>query len=280
VLLRPLTAAEVTAGGQAGGPAGCGPEAALTAARPHVEPGGSVSALLTVTNPCATPVSSVVAAIDAPDGWTATPASVPLGAIGAGKSASAQVTIARPAGGPNGERLIMAGVRAVTSGGSEVLTSAALTVIADPASPHGTAKVSDLEFLSARNGWGPVERNLSNGEQQAGDGRPLAVGGTVYPHGLGVHADSSVQLFLGGNCSRFTASVGLDDEAGDDGSAVFEMWADGVRVWGSPAQTGSGGPLDVDVPVTGATVLELRVTDAGDGNAHDHADWAIATLTC
>jgi NPCBM/NEW2 domain len=72
--------------------------------------------------------------------------------------------------------------------------------------------VSDLSFVSSSNGWGPVERDTSNGEQAAGDGHPITIRGTVYAKGLGVHADSDVAFFLGGNCSRFTATVGIDDE--------------------------------------------------------------------
>ena len=43
---------------------------------------------------------------------------------------------------------------------------------------------------------------------------------------------------------------------------------------------GAAGPVPLDIDVTGAQVLRLRVTDAGDGNALDHADWAAATLSC
>jgi beta-galactosidase len=34
------------------------------------------------------------------------------------------------------------------------------------------------------------------------------------------------------------------------------------------------------VDVTGGALLELRVTDGGDGNGGDHADWAAARLAC
>src|SRR5205085_12704987 len=36
----------------------------------------------------------------------------------------------------------------------------------------------------------------------------------------------------------------------------------------------------VSVPLSGVTTLRLVVTDAGNGNAFDHADWADAKLTC
>lgn len=37
--------------------------------------------------------------------------------------------------------------------------------------------VCDIPFLSASNGWGPVERDTSNGEQQPGDGHPITLNG-------------------------------------------------------------------------------------------------------
>ncbi|CAM5512618.1 hypothetical protein SALBM217S_01786 [Streptomyces griseoloalbus] len=43
----------------------------------------------------------------------------------------------------------------------------------------GVTYVSDLPFTSASNGWGPVERDGSNGETDPGDGGPLALAGTV-----------------------------------------------------------------------------------------------------
>ena len=38
------------------------------------------------------------------------------------------------------------------------------------------------------------------------------------------------------------------------------------------------GPLVADV--TGLSSVSLVVTDAGDGNANDHADWGNARLAC
>ena len=39
-------------------------------------------------------------------------------------------------------------------------------------------------------------------------------------------------------------------------------------------------PQPIDVDVTGAQYLTLATDDAGDTNAHDHADWADAKLVC
>src|SRR5205823_4578457 len=113
-----------------------------------------------------------------------------------------------------------------------------------------------------------------------GDGRPLTIGGVIYDKGLGVHPDSTVEVFLGGRCARLSASIGVDDEVGAAGSVTFEVATDGTPRYTSPTLTGTADPAPLDIDVTGAQILRLRVTDAGDGNAFDHADWAAATLSC
>src|SRR5262249_6254676 len=63
--------------------------------------------------------------------------------------------------------------------------------------PSGTVTyLSDLAWTSVTNGWGPAERDMSNGEQAAGDGRTLSLRGTTYAKGLGVHALSDISYNL------------------------------------------------------------------------------------
>ncbi|MGW4163604.1 NPCBM/NEW2 domain-containing protein [Streptomyces sp. NPDC004788] len=140
--------------------------------------------------------------------------------------------------------------------------------------------MSDLAWASAANSWGPVERDRSNGEQAAGDGRTLTVGGTPYAKGLGTHAAATLTYYLGGSCTGLSTDVGVDDEVGNSGSVVFRVYADGVKVAESATLTGSAAAAHLDAPLTGAYELTLQVTDAGDGNSYDHADWGGPTLTC
>jgi hypothetical protein len=137
-----------------------------------------------------------------------------------------------------------------------------------------------MTFTSSTNGWGPVERNASNGEAVAGDGRPITLGGTVYASGLGTHAASDVAIDLAGRCTRFAATVGVDDEVGDSGSVTFSVLADGVAKYTSPIVYGTSAAVPVDVDVTGARTLRLVVGDGGNGVGKDHADWADARVTC
>ncbi|MEV0783805.1 glycoside hydrolase family 97 catalytic domain-containing protein [Streptomyces sp. NPDC050423] len=145
-------------------------------------------------------------------------------------------------------------------------------------SPPGIDYVSDLPFSAQSNGWGPVERDTSNGESSKGDGGPLRIGDRTYDKGLGAHAPSEVTVDLGGIYDRFSADVGIDEEKPDKGSAVFEVIGDG-KVLGTSEVMGPNDAAHVfDIDVTGVQRLTLRVTDGGDGNDSDHADWADARL--
>jgi hypothetical protein len=149
-----------------------------------------------------------------------------------------------------------------------------------PPPPSGTSYLSDLTWTSMVNGWGPVEKDTSNGEQAAGDGVPMTIGGVGYSKGLGAHAASDVRYNLGGTCNRFKASVGVDGEVGARGSVDFQVYADATKVYDSGVLRGGGAAQSVDVSVAGASGLRLVVTDGGDGIDWDHADWANARIEC
>ena len=148
------------------------------------------------------------------------------------------------------------------------------------APPTGDVFLSDLPYVSATNGWGPVESDRSNGEQGLGDGRALTIGGRIFGKGLGVHAFSTLSYDLGGHCSTFSASLGLDDEVGDRGSVVFQVYGDDRKLYDSGVLRGSDAARSVRVGVSGVKALKLIVTDAGDSIDYDHADWADARLSC
>jgi hypothetical protein len=159
-------------------------------------------------------------------------------------------------------------------------TSADFTFATASAPVPVTRYVSDLTWTSAISGWGPVEKDMSNGEMPAGDGRPITLNNVTYAKGLGLHAASDVRYNLAGACSAFTAFVGVDDEVGALGSVVFQVWLDGVKAYDSGTMTGTTATKEVNVTTTGKNQLQLVVTVAGDGDPYDHADWADAKITC
>lgn len=138
--------------------------------------------------------------------------------------------------------------------------------------------------VSARNGYGPVEINTSNGERAAGDGRTLTLNGRTYSTGFGTHADSELRFTLSGatvpGCTHLTSDIGVDDEVGNRGSVVFQVFVDGTKTYDSGKMTGASATRHLDVNIGGAGEVRLVVTDAGDGRAYDHADWANPSLSC
>src|SRR5581483_7584795 len=146
--------------------------------------------------------------------------------------------------------------------------------------PSGSSYLSDLTWASVANGYGPAERDMSNGEDAAGDGGPITLNGVTYAKGIGVNAPSEIVYDLGGACATFVSDIGVDDDVRDRGSVVFEVWVDGSRRSVSPTMTGASPTNQVTVDLKGARALRLVVSDGGDGNAYDHADWAGAQVAC
>ncbi|MDV9188998.1 NPCBM/NEW2 domain-containing protein, partial [Streptomyces sp. SR27] len=149
-----------------------------------------------------------------------------------------------------------------------------------PPPPTGDAWASDLVWLRSTNGWGPPERDRSNGESGATDGRPLTLAGQTYEKGIGAHADSDIEVYLGGRCTTLTADVGIDDEINGYGEVAFSVEADGKVLWTSPRLTGASATLPVNVDVTGARHVRLRITDTNGSRSGDHGDWAAARFGC
>ncbi len=146
--------------------------------------------------------------------------------------------------------------------------------------PAGMSQLSDLSWMSAVNGWGPVERDESNGDIKAGDGHTLSIRGATYGKGLGVHANSDVSYFLGGTCKNLTVDVGVDDESYGNGSVDFQIYRDSTKVADTGVVTGKDAVRHLSVDLTGAAKLRLVVTDGGDGIGYDHADWANPRVAC
>jgi alpha-galactosidase len=152
------------------------------------------------------------------------------------------------------------------------------TLAAPPAA--GQPQVSDLPWLASSNGWGPAEHDRANGEQAAGDGGPLNIGGTTFAKGVGVHADAAVHVYLGRACRTFTAQVGVDNEAGANGSVRFAVYGDGNLLGYTAVKSGGQVPTTLAVSTAGYLTLELRVTNARNDDNYDHADWGSPTLVC
>ncbi|MFI1393794.1 NPCBM/NEW2 domain-containing protein [Streptomyces sp. NPDC020681] len=234
-----------------------------------------------VTNLGRTPAIAVSAALTGPAGWTVK-ATSPTKALvlPPGRSLSTVWSVAAPAGTPPGAHDLTLRTAHRAPQGTRADSALPFQARVAVAPPAGVSYASDLTWLSASNGWGPVEKDTSNGESRAGDGNPLTINGTVFAKGLGVHADSTVEYYAGGRCTAVTAQVGVDDEEGAEGSVAFEIWADAKKAASTGTLTNAGAAQAVSADVTGAQVVRLVVTDGGDGVTSDHGDWADIKLSC
>ncbi|MEU6772505.1 NPCBM/NEW2 domain-containing protein [Streptomyces sp. NPDC046759] len=248
---------------------------------PLLEAGTPATLTSTVTDLGRTPARRVSVSLTGPAGWTVRPTSATTAAaLATGGSLRTGWNVTAPAGTPTGSYGLTLEARYVSPAGQRVTGTVPLTAAVVVRPPSGTSYLSDLTWLSATSGWGPVERDTSNGESAAGDGHPITVGGTVYAKGLGVHAPSDVSFYTGKACGRLSADVGVDDEKGTKGTVTFEVWADGTKVASTGVLTNAMPAQPLTADVTGVQVVRLVVTDAGDGNDSDHADWADARVSC
>lgn len=248
---------------------------------PLVEAGKPVSLTSNVTDLGRTSARRVSVALSGPTGWTVAATSpTTAGTVRTGRSLRTKWRVTAPEGTAPGsyDLTLKAAYRSPT--GTHATSVLPLTVSVVAAPPSGVSYLGDLPWLSTTNGFGPVERNTSNGESAAGDGHPITLGGVVYAKGLGAHAPSAVEYYTGKRCRTVTADVGVDDEKGANGTVAFEIWADGVLVASTGVLTNAMPAQPVSADVTGAQVVRLVVTDGGDGVDSDHADWANAQLTC
>ncbi|WP_420593917.1 NPCBM/NEW2 domain-containing protein [Deinococcus sp.] len=151
-----------------------------------------------------------------------------------------------------------------------------------------TADINTLSFekiISAKNGWGPIEVDRSNGEQGKGDGKTLTLNNQTYQRGFGVHAGSEMRFSLkgtrGATCKTFSAIVGLDDEVEGQGSVVFQVYLDGAKAYDSGVVSKYySSDRYINLDIRGKKELRLVVTSADDGRRYDHADWIDPKVDC
>jgi alpha-galactosidase len=135
-------------------------------------------------------------------------------------------------------------------------------------------RLANLDLSQISQDWGTPQVDRSVG------GNPLTIGGKVFEHGLGTHAKSSFKIDLGKRGDRFRAEVGVVDEvAGSIASIEFMLVGDGKSIFQSGIMHAGDAARAVNVSIAGMKTIELIVSDGGDGNGWDHADWADGTIT-
>ena len=110
---------------------------------------------------------------------------------------------------------------------------------------------------------------------------PLQIEQKRYAKGLGAHANGTATFRLHAPFANFLADVGVDvnpDTKGQRGSVIFSVKVDGQEALRTPVCRGGESSRAISLSLTNATMLELVVSDAGDGISYDQADWAEARL--
>lgn len=225
-------------------------------------------------------MKNVVVSLDAPESFQVTGGEeIAELALGEKKEVTFQVTmpedascsIAKPA-----DDYILSATATYTYDGDEENTTKLATepVKVSKAPVNTVTKLGDYPWLSATVGWGTAP-----GRNKSIDGNALRLGGKTYTSGIGTHANSDIQIYLGGGSYKFHSIIGVDQEMQVATSSIqFEVLADGQSIYKSDVLKKDSSE-EINLTITDCRVLTLRVTDAGDGNGSDHGDWADATLT-
>ncbi len=132
--------------------------------------------------------------------------------------------------------------------------------------------VADLELGAMIQDWERPQKNLSV------EKNPIRIGGQTFAKGVGTHANSFMCIKLTGKAIKFTAMVGVDDEKDGKGTVNFVVKKDYKTVWESGLMRAGDPAKKVEIDLSGTGRLGLVVTDGGDGNDCDHADWAEAAI--
>lgn len=151
--------------------------------------------------------------------------------------------------------------------------SISITTLSDESpSPAQVVYLSDLTPTSTVNGIGDIEYDINNGG-------PIMIDSMIFPKGIGTYANSIITYNLEGMYDRFMAEIGINDGViPDAGSVTFEVWTDGTKAYDSGQVYNRSPLIKINITITGVDELKLVVTDNGDGNTMDRADWANARV--
>jgi alpha-galactosidase len=250
------------------------------------EPGKPFTVSAGFENDAATSVQDVAVTLTVPNGWTIQPSgTIRAASLPTNGSLTGQWQVTPMAGalpGPNDLKVAASyhwlnGDSEDRATSSESGTASSATSVRIPsAPPSGSSVLSDHGWIRGTSGY------LVPRLDQEVAGGPLIMHGTTYPKGIGTASPSTIDYYVGGNCTSLAATVGIDDSANFDptgGTAVFQVFGDGQKLYDSGLINRSA-THSVSADISGAKVISLVVGDGGDGGYNDRADWAGLQLNC
>ncbi len=129
-----------------------------------------------------------------------------------------------------------------------------------------------------------VVENNDPVQKRGRNGRPMQMQGRHYGRGLYCHANSHIDVAIPVAGKTLFATVGVDQNeqtgTADKSTVVFVVKVDGKEKFRSPVMRVTSKPIDVNIPLDGATRFSLIIEDGGDGIGWDQADWADIRVEC
>ncbi|MEP6906761.1 MAG: NPCBM/NEW2 domain-containing protein [Pseudoxanthomonas sp.] len=110
-------------------------------------------------------------------------------------------------------------------------------------------------------------------------GRKISLAGDPQDHGIGIQADSRLEILSRGEFSRFTAVVGVDDSSADiDRRVIFRVYGDKKILFESNPLRRGVMPAKLDISVAGVQILELVAEADNTSSLPLVVAWANAKL--
>ena len=238
------------------------------------QPGQTITVPAAFQNDGREAVVDATVSLSASSGWSISGRPVSAHAVPGGRQLDGTWQVTVPTGTATGTYTLTSTARYRWSGthaGSDS-SQASFQVAVMPA---GTPYLDQVSWLSATSTFHNsilVDKSYFGG--------PLTIHGVVYPHGLWANSIATINYYLGGNCSRFTSDLGLDDSVTGQGSVDYQLYADGTKVYDSGVVTNSTPTVHADVDISGAHILELYVGEGNGTNQFGNADFGSPELTC
>ncbi len=110
------------------------------------------------------------------------------------------------------------------------------------------------------------------------DGSPLRLGGIRYENGIAVHSKARLGWKLDGAYERMRTFIGIADLVADQGDCAASILVDDKVVWSKDSIRGGEKPQEVNLDLTNAKRLELRVEYGARYDIADHLVLADAFL--
>ncbi len=101
----------------------------------------------------------------------------------------------------------------------------------------------------------------------------MSVQYAYYKYGIGTHAPSREVFDINGNFRTLSTDMGVDTNGGPQGSVIFSVYGDGKQLYQSELIKRFEFPRHAEIDIRGVKTLELSISDGGNGNFDDHADW-------